>query len=300
MQQVALPLDSGVDRAPPPQQPNPGSTSAATPGAASLHADAARSRTAKDPSNELPGDLSAVVWRGNSLGRTAEVVWPTGFAQLDAELPGGGWPGRQVTEIILPQFSLAELRMVGPALAGAARSGAAVAFIGPPKRPHLHGLLHHGIGAEQLVWIQAGIPSERLWCTEQLIRSNDAAAVLAWLPQATPEQIRRLQVQAQSFEGPIFLFRPLPAHREPSAASLRLVVEVDIDWALNVRIIKRRGPSLDSPLRLHSVPGGLGSVLTPRVMTPSRLVPTHRQAPTVPASSQESPRSSPATTFHGG
>jgi protein ImuA len=222
--------------------------------------------------------VAGALWRGDELGRGTDIVWPSGFDALDAELPGGGWPGRQLTEILLPQFSLAEWRLAGPALRRVVADGAAVAMVGPPKRPHLPGLMHLGLDDRHLVWIDARSPSERLWCAEQLIKSNAAGAVLAWMPQAAPEQLRRLQVLAQSFEGPVFLFRPLAARHDPSPAPLRVLATIDVDWALDVQILKRKGPAHETPLRLVSIPGGLERVLTPRVMQPSTMRPV---APTV-------------------
>lgn len=234
---------------------------------------APQQNAAKVAIQPLPSAVAGVLWRGDALGQGVETTWSSGFPALDAELPGGGWPARQLTEVLQPQSSLAEWRLVGPALREVARDGAAVVMIGPPKRPHLPGLLHLGLDERRLVWLQAEAPSERLWCAEQLIKSNAAGAVLAWMPQAAPEQLRRLQVLAQSFEGPVFLFRPLAARHDPSPAPLRVRVEIDIDWALRVQILKRKGPAHETPLRLASIPGGLEQVLTPRVMQPSRLRP---------------------------
>ena len=230
----------------------------------------------------LPPAVADALWRGDELGRGTDTVWPSGFDALDAELPGGGWPGRQLTEVLLPQFSLAEWRLAGPALRRVVADGAAVAMVGPPKRPHLPGLMHLGLDERHLVWIDARAPSERLWCTEQLIKSNAAGAVLAWMPQAAPEQLRRLQVLAQSFEGPVFLFRPLSARHDPSPAPLRVLATIAVDWALDVQILKRKGPAHETPLRLASIPGGLERVLTPRVMQPSTMRPIAPIAPVAP------------------
>lgn len=231
----------------------------------------------------LPPHVAEALWRGDSLGRSCNTRWSSGFPALDAELPDGGWPSRQVTEILQPQFSLAEWRLVGPSLREVVADGAAVALVGPPKRPHLPGLMHLGLNDRQLVWISARAPSERLWCAEQLIKSNAAGAIMAWLPQAAPEQLRRLQVLAQSFDGPVFLFRPLQARHDPSPAPLRATVEVDVDWQLRVTLIKRKGPAHEQPVVLPSIPGGLELVLTPRVMRPSdwRSAPDRVVAPGV-------------------
>jgi len=222
----------------------------------------------------LPADVAESVWRGNELGQGVSKVLSTGFTALDAELPGGGWPCGGLTEVLQAQPSLLEWRLIGPCLRSVVAGGATVVVIGPPKRPHLPGLRHLGIEESDLVWIQAQAPSERLWCTEQLIKANAAGAILTWLPQARPEQLRRLQVLAQSCDGPIFVCRPVVAQHDPSPAPLRLVAAPDLDWQLKVRIVKRKGPGHDGVLLLPSIPGGLVHVLTPRVMQPSQLIPS--------------------------
>lgn len=51
----------------------------------------------------LPPAVAAAVWRGDALGQTVSTTWPSGFDALDAVLPGGGWPGFGLTELLLPQ-----------------------------------------------------------------------------------------------------------------------------------------------------------------------------------------------------
>lgn len=229
------------------------------------------SQEVNDPA--LPAAVKAAVWRGTELGSasTGEVT-PSGWPQLDAELPGGGWSLRSVTEVLTPQPSVLEWRLLGPALRPIVTAGGQVVVIGPPRHPHLPGLLHEGLDERQLVWIQADLPAERLWVTEQFIKSNAAGAIVAWLPQARQEQLRRLQVCAQSCEGLVFLCRPEAARHEASAAPLRVHASVGLDWELKVNVFKRRGPVHDGTLLLPSVPGGLSSVLTPRLRKPSRLI----------------------------
>ena len=224
------------------------------------------------PATGLPRSIASLLWHGDALGALAAAVLPTGFPALDAALPGGGWPGRALTELLQPQPSVVEWRLLGPALRQVAAVGRMVAVVGPPKAPHPPGLRHAGIDPRLFMWLQAETPAERLWCTEQLVRSNACGAVVAWLPQARPEQVRRLQVGAQGCDGPVFLCRPAAAAHEASAAPLRVHVTFDADWHLHVRVLKRRGPLHDGAIRLRSVPGGLDAVLTPRLQRPTALV----------------------------
>lgn len=220
----------------------------------------------------LPRHVEAAVWRGTELGSPVTEVVRTGWEVLDAELPGGGWPCRSVTEVLQPQPSLCEWRLLGPALRRIVAAGQTIVVVGPPKTPHLAGLRHAGLTDKKFVWVKAETPAHRLWTTEQLIKSNSPGALLAWLPQARPEQLRRLQVCAQACEGPVILFRPVAAQHEPSAAPLRVVATFGVDWELKVHILKRKGPRHEGQLHLPSVPGGLERILTPRLMSPSRIL----------------------------
>ena len=235
-------------------------------------------RSRRSQPGELPPEVEAALWRGTDMGHHSASVVASGFCDLDRELPGGGWPCQALTEVLSPQPSVLEWRLIGPALRTLVASGGTVVVVGPPKRPHLPGLHHAGIDDKHLVWVQADSPAERLWCTEQLVKSNACGALVSWLPQARPEQIRRLQVCAQACEGPVFLFRPAAAQHESSAAPLRVMATFGLDWALQVQVFKRRGPVHDGLVHLPSIPGGLASVLTPRLLKPSHLLSTRELA----------------------
>jgi protein ImuA len=222
---------------------------------------------------QLPSRVSQVLWRGTALGQADKAVVSSGFAALDAQLPGGGWPCNAVTELLQPQLPLCEWRLLSPALAGLSALGGRVLLVGPPKRPHMPGLIKLGLADKNLVWIAADTPAERLWTTEQLVKANPrGGAILAWLPQARTEQIRRLQVHAQSCDCPVFLFRPEAAQFDASPAPLRVAVTLGADWQLLLRILKRKGALMDGVIAIPSIPGTLASVFTPRLLHPSQLI----------------------------
>ena len=221
----------------------------------------------------LPAAVAAALWRGDQLGAPVSAVWSSGFAALDAQLPGGGWPGHGLTEILTPHSGTLEWRLLGPVLRQVCAAGQPVVVVGPPLSPHLPGLRRDGVHERGLVWVQADTPAERLWSTEQLIKAQACGALLVWLPQARPEQIRRLQVLAAGFEAPVFVCRPDRALGESSAAPLRVQAAVGPDWALHIHIAKRKGPPLDETLHLSAVPGGLSHLLPARLRQPSRRTP---------------------------
>lgn len=240
--------------------------------------------TALRPPTELPPALQAQVWRASSLGACASPCVASGFAALDAELPGGGWPTRGLSEILSPQHGVLEWRLLAPALRALLAEPAPVAspgrrkravqvkpsrpilLINPPLTPHLPGLQTCGLPPQQLIWIAAATPQQQLWAAEQAIKSNAAAAVLAWLPQARAEQIRRLQACALGAEAPIFLFRPMAAQSQSSAAPLRLLLTPGAAWQMDLHLLKRRGPAHEGWLSLLAVPPTLQALLTPRML----------------------------------
>ena len=237
-----------------------------------------RGRRIAARSGELPPDIEAAIWRGNQLGSPVTSVIASGFAALDAELPGAGWPCHSLTEILQPQPTVAEWRLLAPAMRQVVAGGGHVVVVGPPKSPHLPGLKYAGLDESHLVWVQADTPAERLWVTEQLIKTNAAGLLVSWLPQARQEQIRRLQVCAQACDGPVFLCRPAAAEHEPSAAPLRVQLRFGLDWELHVHLLKRKGPTYEGDVVIASVPGGLEAILTPRLRRPSHIIASRRVA----------------------
>src|SRR5689334_4298485 len=74
-----------------------------------------------------PAMLHPSLWRARSGGAAGQnAVLPSGFPALDAELPGGGWPVRTLTELLLPQPGVGEIRLLAPLLAPLARAGRSV------------------------------------------------------------------------------------------------------------------------------------------------------------------------------
>jgi len=214
--------------------------------------------------------LHAQLWRASHLGSNPRPCVSSGFAALDAELPGGGWPTHGLSEILQNTAAHLEWRLLSPALQALLSEPTQqrpLLLINPPLMPNLPGLQASGLPPRLLVWIQASSPQQQLWATEQAIKANAAAAVLAWLPQARPEQIRRLQSHAQACSTPVFLLRPVGVQTQPSAAPLRLALRPGRDWCLHLHILKRRGPCHEGELALLALPAGLQQVLTPRMLS---------------------------------
>lgn len=188
-----------------------------------------------------------------------------------------------MTEVLLAQAAQAEWRLLSPALAQIVRQGGSVLLIAPPHSPYLPGLSREGLEEDRLIRVDARTPAERLWATEQALKAGCVSAVLSWLPQARPEQIRRLQACAAQHPGPLFVFRPAKAQVDSSAAPLRVLLNLGpCPHPLQVQIVKRRGPMLDQALRLSHWPRGLMPLLPSSLPIPLTPVTSPHPAPDTP------------------
>ncbi|MCU0930565.1 MAG: translesion DNA synthesis-associated protein ImuA [Serpentinimonas sp.] len=195
------------------------------------------------------------LWRANAVAAPLQHTQASGHAGLDTELPGGGWPCGQLTELLSPLPGL-EWRLLLPALKAlkaldsAART---IALVQPPFDPCLGALQAQGLDTRQLLLVRTHSHADALWATEQLLRCPQVAAVLAWLPQARSEQLRRLQLACQASHQPLaFVCRPESAQQQPSPAPLRLLLRSAGRRGLGFQVFKRAGPPQAQLRWLHA------------------------------------------------
>ncbi len=202
------------------------------------------------PPAALSNPLShPALWRGNSLAPALPGV-ATGFAELDAVLPGGGWPVGALTEILPARAGMGELSLLAPALARLSREDERwLVWVAPPHVPYAPALAAAGIELARLIVVRPRTASEALWATRQALASKSASAVLAWLTTPDMQSLRRLQLAAEGSQTLACLFRPPHAAQDFSPAALRLRLEAQ-DGRLAVHVLKRRGARLARPLLL--------------------------------------------------
>lgn len=185
------------------------------------------------------------VWRGRS--RATIPTLPTGFAALDAGLPGGGWPRHGLVEILTPGAGpgagLGELYLLLPALAAMSRQSPArwCTWVSPPHEPYAPALEAHGVALDRMLLVRTHLP---LWAHEQALKSGAVSLALAWLPRASPRAVRRLQLAAEQGRALGVLYRSQRFAGEASPAMLRLLLEPrvrDGRQGARVSLIKSRG-----------------------------------------------------------
>jgi cell division inhibitor SulA len=189
-----------------------------------------------------------LVWRGDGKARVEHAV-ASGFAELDGELPGGGWPQGSLTELLVDHEGIGELRLLLPALGRLARSGAWIALVAPPHLPYAPAFAGAGIDPARVAVVDAGVEKDCWWAAEQVVRADSAAAILFWPQSISDARLRRLAVAAQDTSMLAFLFTDSARAASPSPAPLRIALSLD-RGELRLDVFKRRGGVTRKPLRL--------------------------------------------------
>ncbi len=176
------------------------------------------------------------IWRGASAAHREGLA--TGFATLDACLPGNGWPRAGLIEILVPRFGSGELYLLLPALAAltGARSARWCVWVAPPLMPFAPSLAAEGIDLDRVAVVSGARP---LWALEQALGSGACDIALAWSRRPKACEIRRLQLAAERGRTLGVLFRPRRAAREASAAVLRLAL-APMGTGVRITLLKGR------------------------------------------------------------
>ncbi|MBV8911145.1 MAG: translesion DNA synthesis-associated protein ImuA [Gammaproteobacteria bacterium] len=204
------------------------------------------------------------IWRG--VGAEERSGLSTGFATLDEQLPGRGWPRSGLIEILVARFGSGELSLLVPALASLTRAAAArwCVWVAPPLMPFAPALASQGIVLERVAVVSGAHPLDHptkscspllmtfsaqqdarfrgnpdIWAFEQALGSGACDAALAWAHRPRPRELRRLQLAAERGHTLGVLFRSRRAVRQPSAAVLRLGLE-PAGSGLRVTLLKGR------------------------------------------------------------
>lgn len=164
----------------------------------------------------------------------------TGWSQLDALLPSGGWPAGALTEVLHKIEPMNAFNLLLPALTTLTQSAKHVVLIEPPTLPLAQTLRQHGIRMEFLHVIKNEAQAGG-WNAEQYLSSGCAAAVILWPHPSDGQRLRSLQQSAETGASHAFVFRNVAQARHASSAVLRVMIGDDErGFALNV-------------LRCHSV-----------------------------------------------
>jgi hypothetical protein len=219
----------------------------------------------------------APLWRADELpAGHDDTTLASGFAELDRELPGGGWPQGQLIELLADETGIGELSLLAPALAQLAAARRSSVWVlphdsaptagGAAPVPYAPALAAAGIDLARTIFVKPATPREALWAIEQALRAQHLGAVIGWLPAGTTtgtaagaavsvnaagdfKALRRLHLLAQRHRALAFVLRNARCAQAPSPAALRLQL-ASRGTELALTVLKRRGHPLLEPVVL--------------------------------------------------
>ena len=178
------------------------------------------------------------LWRGGDRKGPQGGI-PTGYTELDAALPEGGWPTAALMEVITPRWGIGELRLLLPAMHAATAAGHWLVWVAPPFLPYAPALAAAGIDLSRVIVIHSESRlHDALWSMEKALQTAPCALVFAWLNWLPNTVVRRLQLAAETGRTLGVLFREHEARHSPAALRLRLQ---PAHSGLHVQLVKARG-----------------------------------------------------------
>ncbi len=230
-------------------------------------------------------------WRGMDTGNSTVTMrssansdWhgvgalPTGFSELDRQISLGGWPLHGGIEVLGNDNNANSMSLFLPTMIALSKQKRWQAFITPPHIPYAPRLHGCGVATEQILLVHPKNREERLWATEQAIRSTTCSVVFSWLGSGEYRyaELRKLQLAATENDTLAILFRSSTTEEHHTPFSLRLTINPH----RTVNILKQRGgkPSgrivlpleddLASQPQPWTLPTGVMRTRTGQVLTP--------------------------------
>ncbi len=197
------------------------------------------------------------LWRGCELAGQGDHGIGTGYPDLDDILPGRGWPGSGLVEIISPSWGMGELQLLMPLMRQVVAQGKWILWIAPPYELYAPALVQAGIDTDRVLLVkQEATCKDALWSMEKALQSEHCGLVLAWQNWLPGKVLRRLQLAGSTGNTLGVLFKHHDSEYSPSP--LRLKIK---GWSANgdrfrdarVTVIKARGNfrPLSTRLRLY-------------------------------------------------
>jgi len=232
-----------------------------------------------------PERIHPALWRASQIARSPGLYANTGYPEISAQLPGGGWPLGNLIEVMTPRAGIGEIQLFKPFFCGhrvrqlhhastaagmesASLEQRPIVLIQPPYAPQACAWAHWGVAPSRLLWLSPQSTADALWAAEHVLNSGAFAALVLWQHALRDGALRRLQLSAQKGDTLFVLVRDLSAARQSSPAPLRLALH-PVPRGLHVHIVKRRGSVSEHPVHISLYPDASGRGLYPGVASDS-------------------------------
>ena len=179
------------------------------------------------------------LWQGKSICLQTAPGLPTGYPALDAVLPGGGWPGSALTELITPRWGVGELRLLLPLMSSLTAMQRWLLWVSPPHRPYAPALANAEVDIRYLAIVKNTVSEkDKLWCFEKALQTSACGMAMVWSQRFLHTDLRRLQLAAESGGTAGFLFSNNETKNSPAALRIKLSPAPN---GVRVDILKARG-----------------------------------------------------------
>jgi cell division inhibitor SulA len=201
------------------------------------------------------GELTENPLTGKASSQSSTPGIDTGFAYFNQQLADAGWPSQGITEILYDRPGTGELSILLPLLRHLSQGERWLVWVAPPFQLHTPALLQAGVDSRHILQITPQSGKDRLWCTEEALKSAAVSLVLSWPGHLKAEHVRRLQIISNQYQAPCVLFREQGTLNTPCALRIH-IRSIDQDHA-HINILKRRRgwPPPPFTLRLRNCPG---------------------------------------------
>lgn len=163
------------------------------------------------------------IWTGKTPRPTGSFI-STGHRELDAVL-GAGWPTSTLVEIMSSGAGLGRSTLLLPALATLTQAGKAIAWLPADDQPYAPSLHDSGVDLSRVMVIDTQDHQQRMWAAEQSLRNSACGAVVLTETKTIGDTLlRRLKLAAAAGGSVAFLLRSEQAAKNPSPASVRILV----------------------------------------------------------------------------
>lgn len=198
------------------------------------------------------------LWTARNWQETRISAVDAGITELNAILPGAGWPLGAITEILYDQRGSGELRLLLPALAKLSTQDQRwQLWLNSPLQPCAPALQQWQLDTERILLAQANTTSDFCYSLEKSLNSGGCQAAVAWFTKLDKALMRRIQLAAERAQIPVFMLRTSQYRTQPSIAALRIHLHADS----HLDILKRRAGwpldniRIDLPLYPTTIPG---------------------------------------------
>lgn len=177
------------------------------------------------------------IWKGSE--HFSQSYLDTGFAALNAALPGNGWPKHGLIEVFVPHWGVGELRLFMPLLQKSTRH----AWVNPPHIVYAPAMAQHGIDLDQCFIIEPERTDKAVfWTAEKVLNSGSCQLTLIWpATYGDPLMLRRLQLAATEGQSLGILFRQTRHEPRGSTPAVLRCMLNPTDSGINLTLLKARG-----------------------------------------------------------